>query len=254
RKILNQGRTNLVSEDIRARVYELAEALFQSTRMQLSTSKYFGIATRRGANLDLIDYPLNNGIWLEDQFKKIALKENERNRLKAIDSIINWTNPGPGGYYDDLGDINNQPHIDLGLDYDEDPAFYRTPFVGFSAYERTKNWRVSWARYMQTLHGYPLKMSYTDLDTTAQYVVRVTYVGERVRLLADGKLTLHDYLDRDGDVAPATFDVPREATSDGNLTLEWNIEPGQGSTGRGCQIAEVWLMKKRPPKKVSFRK
>lgn len=34
------------------------------------------------------------------------------------------------------------------------------------------------------------------------------------------------------------------ATQDGELTLVWNLEPGTGSTGRGTQVAEVWLVKK----------
>ena len=44
----------------RARTFELAEALFQSIRMQLSVVRYQAIAVGRGANLDAIDYGLNN--------------------------------------------------------------------------------------------------------------------------------------------------------------------------------------------------
>ena len=29
----------------------------------------------------------------------------------------------------------------------------------------------------------------------------------------------------------------------GELTLRWYREPGQGGNGRGCQVAEVWLIK-----------
>ncbi len=197
-KTLNNARLKPVSGDLRQRVFELAEALFQSTRMQLSVEKYFAIGIRRGANLDLIDYPLNNRGWLEEQFIRIAKIENENDRLKEIELITNWTNPGPGGYYDDLGDWGNQPHLVPGAPYKEDPAFYRSPLIGyapyekFSPYEKTLNWRVSWARYVQTLHGHPLKMHYTSLDTTAQYEVKVTYVGEGIRLAADD-LVIHDY-------------------------------------------------------------
>jgi hypothetical protein len=38
------------------------------------------------------------------------------------------------------------------------------------------------------------------------------------------------------------FDVPREATSGGDLRLRWYGELGLGGNGRGCQVAEVWLM------------
>jgi hypothetical protein len=42
------------------------------------------------------------------------------------------------------------------------------------------------------------------------------------------------------------FDIPAEATSSGELSLIWNREPGLGGNGRGCQVAEVWLIRKEP--------
>ncbi len=59
------------ARELRARVFELAEALFQSIRMQLSVPRYQAIAVERGANLDTIDYPLNNRVWLEDRFAEV---------------------------------------------------------------------------------------------------------------------------------------------------------------------------------------
>ena len=53
----------------RARVNELAEALFQSIRMQLSVEKYGAIDVNRGANLDELDVPLNNRVWLKRSFR-----------------------------------------------------------------------------------------------------------------------------------------------------------------------------------------
>jgi len=40
------------------------------------------------------------------------------------------------------------------------------------------------------------------------------------------------------------FDIAPAATASGTLTLTWSPEPGAGGTGRGCQVAEVWLLKK----------
>jgi hypothetical protein len=42
---------------------------------------------------------------------------------------------------------------------------------------------------------------------------------------------------------PLVFDVPSEATKSGELTLSWFREPGLGDNGRGCHVAEVWLIK-----------
>ena len=43
---------------------------------------------------------------------------------------------------------------------------------------------------------------------------------------------------------PVEFDIPAVATADGDLTLSWYREPGRGGNGRGCQVREVWLMRK----------
>lgn len=55
--VLDQGETNPVEPDWRARIFELADALYKSIRMQLSVPLYKAIATERGANLDTVDFP-----------------------------------------------------------------------------------------------------------------------------------------------------------------------------------------------------
>ena len=95
--------------------------------MQLSVSRYQAIAVRRGANLDLIDFPLNDAPWLRKQFSEIVSLPNEKDRLQKIDTLINWNNPGAGGFYDDLGKPGSQPHLVAGSDYSDDPAFLQAP-------------------------------------------------------------------------------------------------------------------------------
>jgi hypothetical protein len=56
--ILDKADNETVAQNLRARVFELAEALYQSIRMQLSVKKYHAIQINRGANLDEIDKPL----------------------------------------------------------------------------------------------------------------------------------------------------------------------------------------------------
>ena len=57
-KILDADELTPEVRDLRARVFELAEALFQSIHMQLSVSRYQAIGLGRGANLDSIDFAL----------------------------------------------------------------------------------------------------------------------------------------------------------------------------------------------------
>src|SRR5437660_9160771 len=129
--ILNDTASKRVSENGRARIFELAEALFQSIRMQLSVEKYKAISVDRGATLDTVDAPLNSRRWLDQRFAAIRKMENEAERRASIDEILNWTNPGPGGFYDDLGDPAAQPHLVRTADYSSGAAFLNSAHVGY---------------------------------------------------------------------------------------------------------------------------
>jgi hypothetical protein len=85
--ILDQAQTNKVATDWRARTFELAEALFQSIRMQLSVERYDARSVRRGGNLDLIDVPLNDSERLRKLFRKIRRLGSEDDRLALIAQI-----------------------------------------------------------------------------------------------------------------------------------------------------------------------
>jgi hypothetical protein len=245
RQILDRSLEEHPAETWRARVFELGEALFQSIRMQLSVEKYKAISSDRGATLDTIDMPLNSRKWLEARFTEIAKLEYETDRLAAIDEIVNWTNPGPGGFYDDLGDPAAQAHLVRGADYAADPAFLRSAYVGFGT---PRSYRKSFWTYAGSLNDEPLRMRYTDLDPAAQYKIRVVYAGDsprqKMRLVANGEIEIHPLIEKAVPYRPVEFDLPREATRKGELNLAWTREPGQGGNGRGCDVAEIWLIKK----------
>ena len=94
-RVLAQATDEPVARDLRARVFELGEALFQSIHMQLSVPRYQAIGVERGANLDAIDAPLNNRRWLESQFAVVRALADETERLRAVDAIVSpdrsWT-------------------------------------------------------------------------------------------------------------------------------------------------------------------
>ena len=245
RQILDHSLTEHPGENWRARVVELGEALFQSIRMQLSVEKYKAISSDRGATLDTIDMPLNSRKWLDARFIEIAKLEYETDRLAAIDEIVNWTNPGPGGFYDDLGDPAAQPHLVRGAPYADDPAFLKSPHIGFGT---PRAYRKSYWTYAGSLNDEPLRMRYTDLDSNAQYKIRVVYAGDsprqKMRLVANGEIEIHPFIEKAVPYRPVEFDIPHEATRKGELNLTWTREPGQGGNGRGCDVAEIWLIKK----------
>ena len=244
-QILDRTLSEPVAADLRARVFELGEALFQSIRMQLSVPRYKAIAVGRGANLDTIDQVLNNRLWLKKQFQSARKLDSETARLRAIEAVVGWTNPGPGGFYDDLGDPLRRPHLVPGSSYAEDPASFRGPMTAF---DQEPSWRRAWCRHAGTIFGEPLRARYTGLDKAASYRVKVIYTGDmfqvKVRLTANDSIEVHPFLSKSRDMTPLEFDIPPEATRQGILDLRWDAESGRGGNGRGCQVAEVWLIKK----------
>jgi hypothetical protein len=231
----------------RLRVYTLAEALFQTIRQQLSVEKYRAIAVGRGATLDSLETPLNDAGWLRARFAEASGLDNEQARLAAIDRIVHWTDPGPGGYYDDLGNPTEQPHLVRGLTFDEDPQRLKSSTTGFGG---GSDWRLSWVTHAESFWDTPLQMRYTDLDPTVQYRVRIVYAGDvfsantLIKLVANDKYEIHPPMRKESPIKPVEFDIPAAATRSGELTLTFSGPAGVGSSGRGNQIAEVWLMRK----------
>ncbi|MCP5111435.1 MAG: hypothetical protein GY953_11430, partial [bacterium] len=196
---------------------------------------------------DAIDTPLNDRLWLDQRFAEIRKLTDEQNRLRAIDEIVNWTNPGPGGYYDDLGNITRQPHLVQGKPYAEDPAHLETPLISFARQRgHDPPLRNSWKRHVMALNDLDISMKYKGLDQEASYKVRITYAGnpsqQRLLLVADERWEVHPARKKDFPIRPVEFSVPLSATADGSLTLTWRKEAGGGGAGRGLEIAEVWLL------------
>ncbi len=241
--------------DWRARIFELAEGLFQSIRMQLSVPRYKAIGVDRGASLDTVDYPLNNAVWLKERFEAIRGMGSERERLAAVDEIVNWTNPGPGGFYDDLGNAAAQPHLVRGLPFAEDPASLRSSKTGFEEGDVVDDpdekplgaLRKSWLDHAESLVDQPLTVRYTDLDPRARYKVRVVYAGDapkmKIRMMANTKTEIHPLIEKPNPARPLEFKLPPETTRSGTLELSWFRPPGLGGNGRGCQVAEIWVIR-----------
>ncbi len=239
-----------VAAEWRTKIFRYAEALYQSVRMQLSVPLYQAIGRDRGATLDSVDVPLNNRSWLKQRFAEVLQLRGEAERLKSIHAIVNWTDPGPGGFYDDLGDPARQPHLVRPAAYEQDPAYLQSPMMGFARPTWSlEGWRTSWITVAESLFDAPLEMHYTDLDRAAHYKIRIVYGGEKsagrvIRLVAGATYEIHPFQLIENLTTPVEFDIPPAATADGDLRLTWAKSPGLAGSGRGCQVAEVWLMRK----------
>jgi hypothetical protein len=236
-RILLRAETERAAPDLRARIFALAEGLFQSIGTQLSVAAYGGSGWERGVTLDRVDTPLNNREWLIEQFAAIRGLTDEAARRQAILALLDREEPGPGGYYDDLGNPSRQPHFvpDGGL---HQQGFWEL-----------RPGPLAWKSHANSWRGRPVRLRYNGLDPAAAYKVRVVYGGEDVlpqqgiRLRANGGIVVHPYLPKPMPVRPVEFEIPREATRGGELLLEWDrAEPPSGRL-RGAQVSEVWLIR-----------
>jgi hypothetical protein len=216
---------------------------------------------RRGANLANIDVRLNDRLWLQERFAEIRATDGEEQRLSGVQAILDWPNPGPGGFYDDLGRVTAQPHLVAGRSYEDDPQYFESPQVAFGGGVCPSGHRLSWCRLVDGAYGHEVKLHYPHLDPEGAYRVRLVYAGRlavqdyemadrslqgtpvMVRLTADD-LEVHPLIPKPNPVQPVEFDVPVEATRDGELTLGCTSTVAGDSPRRGCQIAEVWLMRR----------
>ncbi len=96
-QILSRAVHHPVAGAWRTRIFQLAEALYQSIHMQLSVPLYQAQEEVRGANLDGIDFPLNNGPWLIERLEEVRRLPDEASRLKGIAESAALVRPGTRG-------------------------------------------------------------------------------------------------------------------------------------------------------------
>lgn len=233
-----------VAPEIRARIFELAEALYQSIRMQLSVPRYAAIGGERGANLDSVDAPFTNRPWLLKQMTEIAGLPDRNAKLHRISELVHWTDPGSGGFYDEPGNPLRREHLVIGPGFEKDPGCYESARVGFSGNPE----RLTWIRYAETLYDTPLRFHYEGLDPQARYRIRVVYgtdgMSRKIRLTAGKGLEVHPWMLKSSPARPLEFDIPPEAHADGALDLSLTGESGTGGNGRCCQVCEIWILKR----------
>jgi len=243
-KILRKAKDEPIAQDYKKKCEALADSLFEKIGSQPTVKRHGAQHRTRGAFMDGIDEPLNDIAWLTAQFREIRNIKQEQGRLEAIDKVVNRTNPGPGGFYDNMGSFSSLKRIHNSVPWEDDPGTLKSPRIAY--YYKVNNDRdrdipMAWKSAVGTIYETPLRLLYEGLDPDAQYRVRITYMGDRgkmVRLVANDVYKIHDEIEtRKPPIRE--FDVPREATSDGRLELTWSCDEGQ----RGSQVSEIWLIR-----------
>lgn len=207
---INAARTILAESDqddttnaLKTRIVELGKELFESIGAQLDVPTYKAMGPERGAVLDFLDTPLNNRLWIEDELDAILTGRFTATmpektglgdvRLTRLTRVIDWEDPGLGGFYDDLGCAWKQPHLVKPKPLWDDPAGVTTPREAH-ALNNVDRHRLSWLDVGEALNDTPLMMHYDRLDPNASYRIRVTYLGRynaTIRLVADEKHEIH---------------------------------------------------------------
>jgi hypothetical protein len=224
---------------MRAKIVELGEALWQSTKFQSNVEQYGASTPERGAILEFLDLPLNNRLWLVDEFVEIRALESESERCARLMEIATWESPGEGSFYDDIGNIDNMPHVIRGETLHTDPFMQRNPNP-FSVWNKDgfNRDRISW---ISDLH-WPLGLRYCDLDTDAEYRVRMVGVGD-IRIRIDGeRVEPIAYGPERRDVKE--WVVPASGLADGEIEIAFeNTDAGNIHWRTWSRVNEVWLLK-----------
>lgn len=261
-EILNKASGRPLMAWLQNKVYQLADSLFEHIGAQLTVDRHGAISWDRGAFVDSLDAPLNDARFLTKCFNDIrALKyrddkgegtenQHEQLRVKALHDLLQRTNPGPGGFYDNLGTWSSWKRIKNPQDYEKDPGFLHSALATFclpppKREEDVYNLPMAWQVHAATMYSTPLLLEYEHLDPQAQYRIKVTYAGhfaKHMKLTADhGKYLIHDFLKVEQDFPILEFNIPAEAYADGTLHLEFSCPDGE----RGASVAEVWIIKKK---------
>jgi len=227
--LVNKAESEPIETESRRIIDEYCDRLFQSIGLQTSVEKFQASNSQRGCILDFVDYPLNNRWWLSDQFDEIRKIKDENQKAHKILEIANWENPGPGGYYDDVSNIANSPHVTTTV-YDA---------VDFGWWDGGYcRWRLS----SQVYQNDPI-LKYEDLDPDARYLVRISGYGHAL-IRIDGERLEPLVYDKELE-GFKEFIVPKHIVGDGKITITFDRPEESHLRWRFySRISDVWLIKR----------
>ncbi|MFH1739705.1 MAG: DUF4838 domain-containing protein [bacterium] len=227
-------------------------------RIGKESDESFGVRSATYFNLDI---DLVGLTWHEEQLRKAQVAESDEKR-ERIHLIGYYENPGQGGYYDNFGEWEDDlaPHLAFGYNY----SCRHSP----NAFSYTNRLSQNTMVFTQNEPN-GVTIEYHDLDRDAEYRIRLSLV--RPEYLArfafmqpqtTESIYADDYClaqDMELPIHKAEFfefDIPKKATSDGTLTIQFRktkgvgegpvpiVEQWKNTYGWGTLVSEAWLMKK----------
>ena len=224
---VQKADSEFVSQDLKAKVFQYAEDLYQSVGAQTSVEKYKASGAERGAVLDFIDYPLNNRWWLEDEFKKIREFKTEEEKVAKLDFIRTYESPGEGSFYDNISSADAK-HVTSETD---DAIDYLWENNGLSR-----------KRLSTQLFQFSPVLEYDELNPKADYLIRVSGYGEAL-LKANG-VRLKPTKYEKGFEQFKEFPLPKELIKDGKLIITFDKPDEEHLNWRKqSRVTDVWILK-----------
>ena len=225
--IVQRADREKVSQNLEQKVFYYADKLFRSIGTQTSVSKYHARGAERGAILDLIDYPLNNRWWLEDEFKKIGSMQTEGEKLKRLEFIRTYDSPGEGSYYDNISSADAK-HVTSKTD---DAIDYLWENNGLSR-----------KRLSTQLFQFTPTLAYKGLDPEANYLIRVSGFGEAL-LRANGERLKPTKYEK-GYEEFKEFPLPKKLIKEGELKITFDKPDEENLNWRQqSRVTDVWILK-----------
>ena len=255
RRALAQADTP-ANPELRRSIEDLGPVLLRSIGYQLSIEPpYLARNSERGALLDWLDQPVNERPWLEQRFQSILALDGEADRLARLDEIIHWEDPGPGGFYDNLGALGEYKHVVYQRTWEEDPSGNHTARVAFpkyqadqktiresgsqaeaenmvfkeevarldGAFQGRQELHVVMESRITTLYSAPLKMRYEEGDrmpsTASESHLRRAFPPVH-DADAQREFGIHGPVPQPDPIWPVSYYLPRAATKSGLWT--WN--------------------------------
>ncbi len=209
---------------------------FQSKEAFKQELRSWGLSDKFGNLDEVVDNiytPLSDRKWIEAQLEGVTTVED-------IEKIINYEEPGPGGFYDNLGVVGEQPHLVRQKTWEEDPGFVHSP-IEWIDHKPGSDRRHSQLTHATCRYGTPLLMRWEELDPAATYHIKVVYrgpFGPQFTCRTDDGLLVHGVRGNTKS-EPVSYSIPQAATSDGVLGLQWQLT----NQVRGVSVTEIWLIK-----------
>lgn len=227
-KHMQKADSEFVAQELKEKVFQYADDLFQSIGAQTSVEKYHARSAERGAILDLIDYPLNNRWWIEDEFNKIKIYKTEAEKLNKIEFIRTYEFPGKGSFYDNISSADAK-HVTSETD---DAIDYLWENNGLSR-----------KRLSTQLFQFTPELEYDELDPNSDYLIRVSGFGEAL-LRANGKRLKPTKYEK-GYEQFKEFPLPKELIKQGKLKITFDKPDEEHLNWRKqSRVTDVWILKK----------